>query len=258
MSGTRVGEYLTISLDPPFTTQRYMEAIDVAEQAGVEFLIIDSLTHAWTGVGGMLELQGQVANRSGNSYTAWREVTPLHNKLIDRIMQCPMHVALNLRTKTEYAIEENERGKKTPKKLGMAPVFRDGIEFECTIFFEIGQDHVATASKDRTGVFDGQYFTITPNTGRMVYEWLESGAPAGTVPPPVKQTAPEKRDETLPLAERVDQLLKAYCAGLDKDGKEAVASQIKEITGGIANYRNVTDEAVLLKIYDHFNGGTQA
>ena len=76
VNGVRVGEYLTINLETPFSAARYLEAIDVAEQNGVEFLIIDSLSHAWSGEGGLLDVQSNIAKRSGNSYTAWREVTP--------------------------------------------------------------------------------------------------------------------------------------------------------------------------------------
>ena len=97
VNGVRVGEYLTINLEAPFSAARYLEAIDVAEQNGVEFLIIDSLSHAWSGEGGLLDVQSNIAKRSGNSYTAWREVTPQHNKLVDRVLQCPMHVAITLR-----------------------------------------------------------------------------------------------------------------------------------------------------------------
>ena len=173
----RIGEYLTIPLEPPFSAARYLEAVDLAEQNGVEFLIIDSLSHAWSGEGGLLDVQGNVAKRSGNSYTAWREVTPLHNKLVDRILQCPMHVAVTLRTKTEYVIEDNGSGKKTPRKIGMAPVFRDGVEYEFTIFFELDQSHAAAATKDRTGLFDGQYFLIAPDTGARIRDWLAGAKP---------------------------------------------------------------------------------
>ena len=68
-----------------------------------------------------LTASGISVTRSGNSYTAWRDVTPLHNRLVDRILQCPMHVAATLRTKTEYVIEETSNGKKSPRKVGMAP-----------------------------------------------------------------------------------------------------------------------------------------
>ena len=172
-----VGEYLTINLEAPYSAARYLEAIDLAEQTGVEYLVIDSLSHAWTGEGGLLDVQSNVAKRSGNSYTAWREVTPLHNKLVDRILQCPMHVAVTLRTKTEYVIEDNGSGKKTPRKIGMAPVFRDGVEYEFTIFFELDQSHAAAATKDRTGLFDGQYFLIAPDTGARIRDWLAGAKP---------------------------------------------------------------------------------
>lgn len=125
----RIGSYNTINLGSPFTPRNYMEAIDAAEEGGIEYLIIDSLSHAWSGEGGMLDMQGRAAQKSGNSYTAWREVTPEHNRLVAKILQCDMHVCLTLRSKTEYVLEEDARGKKTPKKVGMAPVFRDGIEY---------------------------------------------------------------------------------------------------------------------------------
>lgn len=257
VGGTTVGEYLTINLEAPYSAARYLEAIDLAEQNGVEYLIIDSLSHAWTGEGGLLDVQGNVAKRSGNSYTAWREVTPLHNKLVDRILQCPMHVAVTLRTKTEYVIEDNGNGKKTPRKIGMAPVFRDGVEYEFTVFFELDQSHAAAATKDRTGLFDGQYFLIAPETGAQIQYWL-----AGATPAEPRPTQPvEQHVDAIPLAEKVDQLIKQRCMNLNRDEKEAVAAKIKEITGGTANYRAVTDELVLQRIYDAFKdepvGGSQ-
>lgn len=257
VGGTTVGEYLTINLEAPYSAARYLEAIDLAEQNGVEYLIIDSLSHAWTGEGGLLDVQGNVAKRSGNSYTAWREVTPLHNKLVDRILQCPMHVAVTLRTKTEYVIEDNGNGKKTPRKIGMAPVFRDGVEYEFTVFFELDQSHAAAATKDRTGLFDGQYFLIAPETGTQIQYWL-----AGATPAEPRPTQPvEQHVDAIPLAEKVDQLIKQRCMNLNRDEKEAVAAKIKEITGGTANYRAVTDELVLQRIYDAFKdepvGGNQ-
>ena len=241
-----MGGYLTINLEAPYSAARYLEAIDLAEKSGVEFLIIDSLSHAWTGEGGLLDVQGNVAKRSGNSYTAWREVTPLHNRLVDRILQCAMHVAVTLRTKTEYVIEDNGNGKKSPKKIGMAPVFRDGVEYEFTIFFELDQSHAAAATKARTGLFDGQYFMIAPDTGARIYEWL-----AGAVPAEPRITVPTQPAE-LPLAEKVDQLIKRCCANMNREEKEGVAARLRQITGGTANYRSITDETILLRIYEAF------
>ena len=202
-------------------------------------------------------MQGNVAKRSGNSYTAWREVTPLHNKLVDRILQCPMHVAVTLRTKTEYVIEENQNGKKTPRKIGMAPVFREGVEYEFTIFFELDQNHAAAATKDRTGLFDGQYFLIAPDTGVKIREWL-SGAKAEPAKVIAASTSPAADAEpAVNLAELVDQTMKAHCANMTREEKEAVAARLKQITGGTANYRAVTDEVILKKIYEAFKAETE-
>ena len=217
----------------------------------MEYLVIDSLSHAWTGEGGLLDVQGNVAKRSGNSYTAWREVTPLHNRLVDRILQCAMHVAVTLRTKTEYVIEDNGSGKKTPRKIGMAPVFRDGVEYEFTIFFELDQSHAAAATKDRTGLFDGQYFLIAPDTGVRIHEWLAGAKSNQSAPISVSTAAPANAE--LSLSELVEQTMQRYCAGMGRDEKEVVAARIKQITGGTANYRNVTDEATLRRIYETFN-----
>ena len=263
VNGVRVGEYLTINLDAPFSAARYLEAIDVAEQNGVEFLIIDSLSHAWSGEGGLLDVQSNIAKRSGNSYTAWREVTPQHNKLVDRVLQCPMHVAITLRTKTEYVIEDNGNGKKSPKKVGMAPVFRDGIEYEVTVFFELSQDHIASATKDRTGVFDGQFFTITPDTGSKIRAWLEDSDTTDQSKPVITTARQSKEPEAsstedVPLAELVNRTMMKHCEGMNADQKSVVAAKLKQITGGTANYRNITDESILRKIYEAFKEDNEA
>ena len=250
MSGTHIGSFNTIDLEPPFTAARYLEAIQVAQDAGMEFLVIDSLSHAWAGEGGLLEVQGNIAKRTGNSYTAWRDVTPQHNKLVESILQCDMHIAITLRTKTEYVVEENDKGKKAPKKMGTAPIFRDGIEYEVTTFFDISLDHIASVTKDRTMLFDGQFVQISPATGAQIYAWLTNNGSTpiepSAKPPQMQTTAP------MTLMEQVDQAIKTHCAGMDAEAKAAVAEEIKQITGGVANYKNVSDEAILKALYERF------
>jgi len=172
-----IGEFNKIDLSAPFTPAKYQDAIDCCEDNGIEVCIIDSLSHAWAGEGGLLDKQQRIAATGKNSYTAWRDVTPDHNRLVDKMMQCKMHVIADMRTKTEYVLEDNGKGKQVPKKIGMAPIFRDGIEYEFTIVFDISPDHYATASKDRTGIFDGQSFVIGPDIGQKINEWLRDGAP---------------------------------------------------------------------------------
>lgn len=170
-----LGNYDVITLDQPYTAQRYLEAIRAFETAGYDVIIIDSLSHAWAGEGGLLDKQGKVADRTKNSYTAWREVTPDHNALVNAMLQSPAHIIATMRSKTEYVLETNDKGKQVPKKVGMAPVQRDGMEYEFTVMLDLDQSHVATASKDRTGLFDGQYFTPSQETGQTLLAWLDDG-----------------------------------------------------------------------------------
>ena len=170
-----LGDYDICNINAPFDPKKYIQAIHDAETAGYDIIIIDSLTPAWNGEGGILEMQGLRADKGKNSYTAWREVTPLHNALVDAILNSKCHIIATMRSKTEYAITENENGKKEIKKLGLAPIQRDGTEYEFGVIFDIASSHVASVSKDRTTLFDGQYFTITPETGEKLRDWLNSG-----------------------------------------------------------------------------------
>ena len=174
---SHLGEYSVCGIKPPYTPQKYIEKIKEAEQAGFKVLIIDSLSHAWSGEGGLLDMQDKAtkASKSGNGYTAWREVTPEHNKLVDAILQSELDVIVTTRAKADYVISENN-GKKEIKKVGLAPVFRDGLEYELTVFFDLSQDHIASASKDRTGLFDRQNFIPTEETGKQLNNWRANGA----------------------------------------------------------------------------------
>jgi hypothetical protein len=145
----------------------------------------------------LLDKQGQIANRPGtNSYAAWREVTPDHNALVESLLSSRCHIIVTMRVKTEYVLETNDRGKQVPRKVGLAPVQRDGVEYEFTVVMDIDIDHKAAASKDRTTLFDGWRDTITEGTGRQLLQWLESGTDE---PAPAPAPAASPANEALPL-----------------------------------------------------------
>ncbi|MCM0043471.1 MAG: ATP-binding protein [Burkholderiaceae bacterium] len=169
--------YDVLQLSPPFTPARYVEAIHAFEAAGVQTIIVDSLSHAWSGEGGSLDRHGKIADRSGNSWQAWRQVTPEHNALVEALLQSPCHVIATMRAKTEYVQEKDERtGRQVVRKIGLAPVMRDGIEYEFTIFMELDSQHMAHVGKDRTRLFDGMIIRPDEQTGRELLAWLDSGA----------------------------------------------------------------------------------
>lgn len=167
-SGDEIGEYNVLTLEPPFEASKYIAAIKIAEEAGLEVVILDSITHAWAGEGGFLEKQGKIADKSGNSWSAWRTVTPEHNRFIDAMLQSKIHVIATMRSKTEHVYEGGK-----VKKLGMAPVAREGMEYEFSVVFDMDQGHNATPTKDRTSIFDGQIFKPSPETGKKLLKWLE-------------------------------------------------------------------------------------
>ena len=164
------------NLTPPFDPRRYVQLIHEAENAGYNVIIIDSLSHEWIGAGGSLDNQNNIASTKyrGNSYAAWRDITPLHNLLIDAILASPCHIIATMRSKTDYA---NDNGK--PLKVGLAPVQREGTDYEFTTVLDIAQNHLATVSKDRTGLFPDTPFSITPMIGERLLDWLNADTKKG-------------------------------------------------------------------------------
>jgi len=152
--------------------QKYLKAMEIAISEGIEVLVIDSLTHVWAAEGGLLQQKEALDSRGGNSYTNLATITKLYEELKSKILHSPIDIICTLRSKQEYVLEENQKGKQAPKKVGLAPIMRDGIEYEFTTVFDIGMDHQFMVSKDRTGLFDGVVATITENTGKEIRDWL--------------------------------------------------------------------------------------
>ncbi len=170
-------DFDTLELDT-FSPQTYIDAIRAADQAGYSVLVIDSLSHAWIGKEGALELVDRAAKRSqsGNTFAAWRDVTPLHNALVDAILQSNCHIIATMRAKTEYAIEEDNRGKKVPRKIGLAPVQRDGLEYEFDVVADMDVDNNMIVSKTRCPALHGQvYAKPGENVAKILVDWLSDG-----------------------------------------------------------------------------------
>lgn len=172
-------EFDALDLAPPYTPERFIQAIEAAEEAGYDILVVDSITHEWSGVGGCLELVDEVARSKykGNSWSAWNDITPRHRSFLDKMMASNLHIIATMRSKTDTA-QVDEGGRKRVVKLGMKSEQRDGAEYEFTIVLDLVHDgHFATASKDRTGLFAGDPKPISTETGQRVIEWLNSGEP---------------------------------------------------------------------------------
>lgn len=193
-----LGEYDVISIEAPYTVTKYVQAIHAFEEAGYSTIIIDSLSHAWAGDGGLLDKQGKMADRGANSFAAWRTITPEHNNLVDSMLRSPAHIIATMRAKQEYVLETNDKGKQQPKKVGMAPVQREGMEYEFTVMLDVDMNHIASASKDRTSLFDGRFFKIGKETGEELLQWLETGSEAPVrVPADGMDDSPKARSQRI-------------------------------------------------------------
>lgn len=168
-----LGEYNVLNLQAPYSPERYIEAIDTCIEAGIELIIIDSISHEWDGVGGCLE----IVDSLGGRFQDWAKVTPRHQKFINKILQAPAHIITTTRRKQEYEISRDSKGKTQVQKMGTKEVTREGFEYELTLSFDIINDkHLAKASKDRTGLFmDKPEALINQETGENLLKWATSG-----------------------------------------------------------------------------------
>jgi hypothetical protein len=242
---TKIGSYNVVTLKAPFEAEKYTEAIKLCEEAGMEVCIIDSTTHLWSGTGGLLEQQNNAAKRGGNSYTAWRDITPQHNHFVETMLQTPMHVIATMRAKQEYVQEKDSNGKTNIRKVGMEPEQRKGMEYEFTMFFEISNEHDAFGSKDRTSQFDQKTFKITPDVGKQIMKWLESGT---DTPTEIVKESIEKADPKKALDGAHEQILTKI---KDLGGRKnpALMELLKENTpNGNANPNSIKDVKVLTEL----------
>jgi hypothetical protein len=183
-------EFDTLELGPPYSPERFIEAVQAAEKAGYDVLILDSITHEWDGSGGCLEINENLATSKyrGNTWSAWSETTPRHRAFIDAILQSNMHVISTMRSKTETVQGEDKK----VRKVGMKNEQRSGTEYEFSVVFEIEHaSHIAVATKDRTRLFADPK-TITVDTGKRLLAWLDSGV---EVAPTADELAAKRREE---------------------------------------------------------------
>jgi hypothetical protein len=172
-------QFDVMEMDPPFHPNRFAEAIREAQGAGYKVIVLDSLSHAWNGTGGLLEVVDQIAARSNskNTFAAWKEGTPIYNKLVDTIIQSDIHVIATMRQKMDYVLEEDERGKKKPVKVGLAPVQREGFEYEFDVVMNLDVDNQGIIVKTRCPALNGGVFRKPgKDFADILAEWL-SGAP---------------------------------------------------------------------------------
>lgn len=241
-----VTDFDVLNLEAPFEHKKFSEAIEAAAANGYDAVIVDSASHLWEAI---LSYKDKLDRRGGNSYTNWAEAGGKFKEVIDCLLGANLHVISCLRSKMEHAIEKNEVGKTTIRKVGMAPIMRDGIEYEFTVVLDLDMQHQAVSSKDRTRMFDGKIIEITEQVGEQLAEWLSGAAPAeapAKKPEMKKVEAVVERpadpvDEEVPMYHLSD-LEKALPEG-NEDQINAYLLKIKWITEG-QTYRDLDNDKI--------------
>lgn len=160
-----LGDYNVVSMDPPYSPERYIQAIELCEKEGMEVIIIDSISHCWDY---LLDVHG---NMPGNSFANWAKITPRQNAFINKILRSNAHVISTMRVKQDYVLNQ-KNGRFVPEKVGLKAIQRNDLDYEFTIVFDVDSAHNAKASKDRTGLFiDKPEFVINASTGKRINEW---------------------------------------------------------------------------------------
>lgn len=166
-------DFDTQNMEPPFLVSKYIQMINLAVSEGYDALVVDSMSHAWKE---LLDKKEAMDSRGGNQYTNWAPISKEHTQFLNALLHSKIHIIGCMRSKQDYVLEKNDKGKQTPIKVGMAPVQREGMEYEFTVVFDLGMDNHWQVSKDRTSMFKNTNDLITEKTGEQLMAWRASGA----------------------------------------------------------------------------------
>lgn len=212
--GVKTFDFDSIPVKPPYDSDKFLNGAKAAVANGYGALVIDSASHFWKGI---LAFKDQLDRRGGNSYTNWGDADKKFDPVIEEFLQSPLHVICCMRSKMDYVIEENAKGKQAPRAVGLAPIMRDNIAYEFTAVFDVAMDHTAKTSKDRTGLFGDRIFQVTEDTGREIAAWLKTAKPKSE-----PQTLSDSAREAIAAAELLRKRVSRRAQAVDKERPEHV------------------------------------
>jgi nucleoside-triphosphatase THEP1 len=222
-----------------FSPRTYVEAIKAAEGEGYDVVVVDSLSHAWSGKDGALEQVDRAAKRQGgNSFGAWRDVTPQHNALVEAIVGAKTHIIATMRAKTEYVQEKDERGKTVVRKVGLAPVQREGLEFEFDVVGDLTTDNDLVITKTRCPKLVGGVFRHPgEEVATVLRAWLTDGAAREEAPvaPRLAPAEAPPADVSAAGIARLIESIEACASAADLGGLVPRLTEYKRAFGGVGS-----------------------
>lgn len=240
-------DFDVIDMCDPYTPEKYIDAIEMAVNAGYKVIVLDSLSLEW------MYLNDVHDKMPGNSFANWGKLKPRHNALMEKILQSHIHIIATARGKDEYAMEE-KNGKQTPKKLGVGIQGSKDIEYIFTCTFQITQGtNVAESTKDNTHLFEGRYDVLTENDGANLYNWANSGeVPKESNHSKIEDTATSTSDNLEDVINQIDVLARKAMSD-NKIDRGTLSDMIKAFNDGSANFKAIRDVAVAKEIVAQLN-----
>lgn len=170
-----IGGFQHIDFEPPFNVRNYIDAFNLMKDANVEVVIVDSISHAWSGEGGILEeVESRSKGKPNMKMQAWAQVSPLEKQFLKLVTGNSVYVIATARSKQAYDISKNEQGKTVVEKMGLKPDQKESLEYEFAIALRMDQDHIAEATKDNSNMFNLP-FPVTTEVGHKIFEWSDAG-----------------------------------------------------------------------------------
>lgn len=198
-------QFDTIEL-PDTSLDSYFEAISLSKN--YDGVIIDSLSHAWESLNEEVN-KAALKSKGGNTFQMWGKTgNPLYAKLFHVILTHPAHIITTMRVKSDYVMEEytNSSGRTSakPKKVGLAPKFREGGEYEFDIVGNLDMEHNLFIEKVPPGLgLDGAVINKPgKELGEKIAQWLSSGVKAKPLPTPKKKS--DKADLRAELKQSIE------------------------------------------------------
>lgn len=247
-------EFTFDSVEPAgYSPEWLIQALAAAAQAGYATVVVDSLSHFWMGTDGMLEQVDRTAKRSPsrNSFDAWREMRPVERNMVEAMLAYPGHVIVTMRTKTEWVIEENDKGKKVPRKVGLKPEQREGIEYEFDVVADMTPENEFVVTKTRCRALAGAVVRKPDATlGKTIVDWLDAGSAPLPSPSDYRDRAiqPDATgDELLALYQEIQGRRLLGVAVVDDHGDTVTLDQLVKARGADARAREAATQPMTEK-----------
>lgn len=215
-------DYDILNLEPPYTPERYVEAMQSAVDAGYDVLIVDSASHEWDGEGGILEQN----NKMGGKWSNWAKLTPRHNLFVNWFVDSKIPVIMTMRGKDEYLVGENERGKQTIEKVGMGARQRSGLEYEAHLAFRLDMEHNAHIEKDNTHLFEGSIRKLGVEDGKRIIEWARQGKSIEQAEAEIAQRVSAEQEKFVRHQGQIQVMLEKYGEHMDETQRAACQKRV--------------------------------